>query len=221
MDIVRHGFWLDKTVVGLRSQDKRPGTAGSSTGSSGFLSSLGKGLMGGVKDIRLNSPKSSPRDLNTELRSSSSPNIALMARDQQQRQQQQPSPQHQRQQQQQQEDELPPGWEAKYDAVNKRVFYVDHNTKTTTWNRPTWTPADQQASGSSSPGSSGGQQQQEGSPTGAGGGGGGGSSQAGVSGQVAGWSSSGALARKSRPSSSKAAGEDGLSGSDSDSSGAA
>lgn len=31
---------------------------------------------------------------------------------------------------------LPPGWEAKYDALNKKVFYVDHNSKTTTWERP-------------------------------------------------------------------------------------
>lgn len=32
---------------------------------------------------------------------------------------------------------LPQGWEVKYDAAHKREFYVDHNTKTTTWVRPT------------------------------------------------------------------------------------
>lgn len=31
---------------------------------------------------------------------------------------------------------LPQGWEAKYDPVTKRVFYVDHNSKTTSWDRP-------------------------------------------------------------------------------------
>ena len=36
---------------------------------------------------------------------------------------------------------LPPGWEAKYEPATKRVFYVDHNTKTTTWDRPA-PPAD-------------------------------------------------------------------------------
>jgi hypothetical protein len=30
---------------------------------------------------------------------------------------------------------LPPGWEERTDAKG-RVFYVDHNTRTTTWNRP-------------------------------------------------------------------------------------
>jgi hypothetical protein len=201
-------------------QDKRPATAGAA-GSSGFLSSLGKvstTLMTGVKDMRLSSPRSSPHDLSTELRSSSSPNISLMAREATQRQQQQQ--QNGQQQRQQQEDQLPPGWEAKYDAVNKRVFYVDHNTKTTTWSRPVWTPAavEQPAGSGSSPVSAGSspasagsqqqQQQQSGWPAGAGGGSGGG--------QVAGWSSTGSLARKSRPGSSKA-GEDGASGADSDS----
>jgi hypothetical protein len=98
---------------------------------------------------------------------------------------------------------LPQGWEEKYDAVNKRVFYVDHNTKTTTWTRPATapsaTPADVQQ-----------QQQQEGSPAAAAAG----SSASGQ--QAAGWSSSGSLARKSRPGSSgKGGGEDG--GDDSDS----
>lgn len=198
-------------------QDKRPATAGSS----GFLSSLGKGLMGGVKDMRLASPKSSPRDLNTELRSSSSPNIALMARESlsqhgSQQQQQQgglanlqgmQSPQHQHgspRQQQQEVVPLPPGWEAKYDAINKRVFYVDHNTKTTTWTRPASAGAALSAGGEGSShgsvaGESGSQQLLDGSSS---------------AGQGVG-STSGGLARKSRPASSKAPGEDG--GEDSDS----
>jgi hypothetical protein len=203
-------------------QDKRPATAGSS----GFLSSLGKGLMGGVKDMRLASPKSSPRDLNTELRSSSSPNIALMARESvgsthgsqqqgglvnmqgmQSPQHQRGSPRQQQQQQQQQEVPLPPGWEAKYDAVNKRVFYVDHNTKTTTWTRPASAGAAAVAAGAE--GSSHGSAAQQGL------GQSGGQQLLDGSGSSAGWSASGGLARKSRPASSKAVGEDG--GDDSDS----
>jgi hypothetical protein len=31
---------------------------------------------------------------------------------------------------------LPPGWQAKYDNSLQRIFYVDHNTKTTSWERP-------------------------------------------------------------------------------------
>ncbi|OAE30181.1 hypothetical protein AXG93_4295s1360 [Marchantia polymorpha subsp. ruderalis] len=31
---------------------------------------------------------------------------------------------------------LPPGWEMRSDAVTGQVFYIDHNTKTTTWNHP-------------------------------------------------------------------------------------
>lgn len=31
---------------------------------------------------------------------------------------------------------LPAGWEAKVDSSSNRVFYVDHNTKTTTWEPP-------------------------------------------------------------------------------------
>ena len=31
--------------------------------------------------------------------------------------------------------DLPPGWEAKTDASGK-TFYVDHNTRKTTWTRP-------------------------------------------------------------------------------------
>lgn len=30
---------------------------------------------------------------------------------------------------------LPPGWEARPDA-NGRVFYIDHNTQSTTWDDP-------------------------------------------------------------------------------------
>ncbi|EFJ45105.1 hypothetical protein VOLCADRAFT_94600 [Volvox carteri f. nagariensis] len=31
---------------------------------------------------------------------------------------------------------LPPGWEAKIDKTTNRIFYVDHNTRSTTWDRP-------------------------------------------------------------------------------------
>ncbi|KAL2622415.1 hypothetical protein R1flu_002620 [Riccia fluitans] len=31
---------------------------------------------------------------------------------------------------------LPPGWEMRTDAVTGQVFYIDHNTKTTTWDHP-------------------------------------------------------------------------------------
>jgi hypothetical protein len=31
---------------------------------------------------------------------------------------------------------LPPGWEKRSDAVTGQVFYIDHNTRTTTWNHP-------------------------------------------------------------------------------------
>ncbi|GFR51195.1 hypothetical protein Agub_g13542 [Astrephomene gubernaculifera] len=31
---------------------------------------------------------------------------------------------------------LPPGWEAKIDKTTNRIFYVDHNTRSTTWERP-------------------------------------------------------------------------------------
>jgi len=34
---------------------------------------------------------------------------------------------------------LPPGWEERRDQQN-RIYYVDHNTRTTTWKRPTMTP---------------------------------------------------------------------------------
>jgi E3 ubiquitin-protein ligase NEDD4 len=158
--------------------------------------------MGGVKDIRLASPIRSPRDLDTELRSSSTPNLASLGRESPL---QQPlTQQHVRhpQQQQQQSVTLPQGWEEKYDAVNKRVFYVDHNTKTTTWTRPATAPSPTAADVQ--------QQQQEGSPA---------STSAGSSAsgqQLAGVSGSGSLARKSRPGSSgKGMGEDGADDSDS------
>lgn len=32
---------------------------------------------------------------------------------------------------------LPPGWETKNDASSGRAYYVDHNTRTTSWLRPT------------------------------------------------------------------------------------
>jgi hypothetical protein len=31
---------------------------------------------------------------------------------------------------------LPPGWEKRFDSKN-RPYYVDHNSKTTTWQKPT------------------------------------------------------------------------------------
>ena len=36
---------------------------------------------------------------------------------------------------------LPPGWEQAYDMNSNRYFYVDHNTRTTTWLNPNdrWT----------------------------------------------------------------------------------
>jgi hypothetical protein len=90
----------------------------------------------------MTSPKESPRELSRELRASSAPNIQLLQQEQQQQQLTFTQP----------DDsssggsgsgseQLPPGWEAKFDTVNKRVFFVDHNTKTTTWERPKWSPA--------------------------------------------------------------------------------
>ena len=38
------------------------------------------------------------------------------------------------------EDPLPQGWETKYDQ-NGRRYYVDHNSRTTSWNRPKPLPA--------------------------------------------------------------------------------
>lgn len=35
---------------------------------------------------------------------------------------------------------LPPGWEESYDHVSQRVFFIDHNTKTTTFERPVLLP---------------------------------------------------------------------------------
>ena len=37
------------------------------------------------------------------------------------------------------EADLPPGWESKTDASGK-TFYIDHNTKKTTWTRPSGAP---------------------------------------------------------------------------------
>jgi hypothetical protein len=33
-------------------------------------------------------------------------------------------------------DALPSGWESKKDNVTGNAFYIDHNTRTTTWQRP-------------------------------------------------------------------------------------
>lgn len=38
---------------------------------------------------------------------------------------------------------LPQGWEAKIDRTSNRIFYVDHNAKTTSWERPPSTPPSQ------------------------------------------------------------------------------
>ncbi|XP_029824980.1 NEDD4-like E3 ubiquitin-protein ligase WWP1 isoform X1 [Ixodes scapularis] len=35
----------------------------------------------------------------------------------------------------QEEEQLPPGWEVRYDQFNRK-YYVDHNTRSTTWERP-------------------------------------------------------------------------------------
>lgn len=137
----------------MAAQDKR-------SGSSGFLSSLGKGLNTVMGDLKMSPRTASPKGeqplshlTKDNLRVSSAPNIAALQQGEQQQQQQLQQMQvlrgpadnpWQQQQQQSSGDELPPGWEAKYDAVNKRVFYVDHNTKTTTWNKPQWTPPQQQ-----------------------------------------------------------------------------
>jgi hypothetical protein len=48
--------------------------------------------------------------------------------------------------------DLPPGWEAKIERTTQRVFYVDHNTKTTHWERPATPPASLPAPGTSSVG---------------------------------------------------------------------
>lgn len=142
------------------AQDKR-------SGSSGFLSSLGKDFSRGLNtvmgEMKLSSRSSSPRgtgeqalsSLGRDLRVASAPNIASL---QQQQQQQLLSGvtgdlQQQQQQRRDTKEQLPPGWEAKYDAVNKRVFYVDHNTKTTTWNKPQCSPAQPQQHQQQPPGS--------------------------------------------------------------------
>jgi E3 ubiquitin-protein ligase NEDD4 len=38
-----------------------------------------------------------------------------------------------------QQGRLPPGWERRVDNLG-RTYYVDHNTRTTTWTRPTYVP---------------------------------------------------------------------------------
>lgn len=38
-----------------------------------------------------------------------------------------------------QQGRLPPGWERRVDNLG-RTYYVDHNTRTTTWNRPSYYP---------------------------------------------------------------------------------
>lgn len=37
------------------------------------------------------------------------------------------------------EESLPEGWELRYDAYGRK-YYVDHITKSTTWERPSTTP---------------------------------------------------------------------------------
>jgi hypothetical protein len=48
---------------------------------------------------------------------------------------------------------LPDGWEAKIDPGSGKVFYVDHNSKTTTWARPMAPAAERPASAASRPAS--------------------------------------------------------------------
>ena len=48
---------------------------------------------------------------------------------------------------------LPDGWEAKIDPGSGKVFYVDHNSKTTTWARPAALAAERPASAASRPAS--------------------------------------------------------------------
>ena len=136
--------------------DKRSGTSSGN----GFLSSLGKEVSRGLNtvmgDLRM-SPKTSPRDLE-DLRVASAPNMiarpslgstggsgtsiscggsmpgaaALLSSGEGANRASGIGPLGL-------EDvswQLPPGWEAKYDVINKRLFYVDHNNKTTTWERP-------------------------------------------------------------------------------------
>ena len=31
---------------------------------------------------------------------------------------------------------LPPGWEERLDTTSGKMYYIDHNTKTTSWERP-------------------------------------------------------------------------------------
>jgi WW domain len=132
---------------------------GTKAGSSGFLSSLGKDLSRGLGTvITAGTSGASDRSGSAKQRKQSgcvgqelmprggatagheAAPAEVQQQPQQEQQQQQQQEQIVQQQQQQQEDApLPPGWEAKYDAGQNRVFYVDHNTRTTTWERPTWT----------------------------------------------------------------------------------
>jgi len=41
-------------------------------------------------------------------------------------------------QQQQQKPQLAPGWDERFDQRSGRVFYVNHNTKSTSWSHPGW-----------------------------------------------------------------------------------
>jgi hypothetical protein len=146
-------------ICSLYQSDKRS----SASSGSGFLSSFGKEVSKGLNtmmgDLRM-SPKTSPRDVRN-LRVASAPN--MMARPvfgimggnssttstscggSVQREAEaalgsggakggsSPNVDRGRYEIAQ---PLPPGWEAKFDVINKRVFYVDHNSKTTTWERP-------------------------------------------------------------------------------------
>lgn len=38
-------------------------------------------------------------------------------------------------------DELPPGWERRFDPRKQRFYYIDHNSRTTTWRHPRGRPA--------------------------------------------------------------------------------
>jgi hypothetical protein len=140
------------------------------SGSSGFLSALGKDLGRGLQaaitaaadgtplSARFNSPGrggggggaaaatggvASPKDgLARDLRAASAPSLGILAG---------PPPDASAADAAPPPPPLPPGWEAKYEPTTKRVFYVDHNTKSTTWDRPApppgWRP-DPSAAGS-------------------------------------------------------------------------
>lgn len=48
-------------------------------------------------------------------------------------------------------DPLPPGWEIKIDPQTGWPFFVDHNSRTTTWNDPRVPPEGPKVSGASRP----------------------------------------------------------------------